>query len=140
MDKTLNKHETATDVYTVLANRLCFRAWVESQKFMAIQGTPDLETIQSFMHHFSDKELMQFTGLSDKFGKEIYEGDIIGDWFEVDGNMEQSRQTVYFDERLGGWMMDCSFNQDRTISVSLYAELADFNYEVLGNIYENIKS
>jgi uncharacterized phage protein (TIGR01671 family) len=119
---------------------LKFRAWDESQRYMAYQGTPDLETIQSFMHHFSDKELMQFTGLSDKFGKDIYEGDIIGDWFEVDGNMEQSRQTVYFDERLGGWMLDFSFNQDRTISVSLYAELADFNYEVLGNIYENIKS
>ena len=54
MDKTLNKHETATDIYTVLANRLCFRAWVESQKFMAIQGTPDLETLQSFMFHYAD--------------------------------------------------------------------------------------
>ena len=57
MDKTLNKHEAATDVYTVLANRLCFRAWVESQKFMAIQGTPDLETLQSFMFHYADEKI-----------------------------------------------------------------------------------
>lgn len=78
MDKTLNKHETATDVYTVLANRLCFRSWVESQKFMAIQGTPDLETLQSFMFHYADeKYLMQYTGLNDVSGNKIFECDII---------------------------------------------------------------
>jgi hypothetical protein len=45
-----------------------FRAWDESQNYMAYQGTPDLETIQSFMHHFGDKLLMQFTGIKDKNG------------------------------------------------------------------------
>lgn len=81
--------------------------------------------------------LIEQTPFTDKNGEEIYEGDIIGDWTEIDGKMQQSRLTVYFDEMLGQWMLDISFNQDLTSSCSLFSELKDFEYEVLGNIYEN---
>ena len=81
--------------------------------------------------------LIEQTPYTDKNGEEIYEGDIIGDWVEVDGKMEQSRLTVYFDEMLGQWMIDISFNQDFTTSCPLFSELKYFEYEVLGNIYEN---
>ena len=79
----------------------------------------------------------QFTGQYDKKLKEIYEDDIVGDWTNVDGIMEQSKQTVYFDELLGQWMLDNSLKQDKTISYSLFSELQDFEYEIIGNIYEN---
>ena len=81
--------------------------------------------------------LLEQTPFTDKNGEEIYEGDIIGDWVEVDGKMELSRLTVYFDEMLGQWMLDISFNQDLTSSYSLFSELKDFEYEIIGNIYEN---
>ena len=81
--------------------------------------------------------LLEKTPFTDKNGEEIYEGDVIGDWLEVDGKMEQSRCTVYFDEMLGQWMLDVSFNQGRTSTYSLSFELKHFEYEYVGNIYEN---
>ena len=83
------------------------------------------------------KNIRQFTGFKDKNEVEIYAGDIIGDWTDVDGKMEQSKQTVYFDEMLGGWMLDNSLKQDRSLCYSLHSELQDFEYEIIGNIYEN---
>lgn len=72
------KKETPTFCNVLLPNRLCFRAYIESQKYMAIQGTPDLETLQSFMFHYGDeKYLMQYTGLNDVTGKKIFDCDII---------------------------------------------------------------
>lgn len=92
-----------------------FRAWDESQKYMAYQGTPDLETLQSFMHHFGDQYLMQFTGLYDKNGNEIYEGDII--------KGETRNFTVKFEEGMF------------TTDVGKY--ILNGDYEIIGNIHQN---
>ena len=54
-----------------------FRAWNGAYNYMAYQGEPDLETIQSFMHHYADQHLMEATGVFDKKGKEMYELDIV---------------------------------------------------------------
>ncbi len=53
------------------------RAWDDSQNYMAYQGTPDLETIQSLIYHFGYKELMLYSGMNDVNGKPIFQDDLI---------------------------------------------------------------
>ena len=82
-------------------------------------------------------KVMQFTGFKLKNDVEIYDGYILGDWADVDGKMIQSRVPVFFDEITGQWMLDMSSMKDRSYSVSLFSDLQEYDYELLGNIYEN---
>jgi hypothetical protein len=100
-----------------------FRAWDEGQKYMAYQGIPDLETIQSFIYHFGDKPLMQYTGLKDKNGKEIYEGDILKTPYGKIG------EVAYHEERASFILHDPNH-----FNVQLFHE---FPVEIIGNVYEN---
>jgi uncharacterized phage protein (TIGR01671 family) len=72
-----------------------------------------------------DVELMQFTGLLDKNGKEIYEGDILENmnWREWNyKNGEKHRVVVK-------WTSGKKF--------SGFGIGEDTHYEIIGNIYEN---
>lgn len=121
--------ENATCDNNMLANRLLkFRAWVENQNYMAVQGTPDLETLSSFMHHYSDsKNLMQFTGSVDNKGKEIYEGDIVK---LSDAFFPRFRQIIF--DYYGSWYIG-----DLGISFGQIKANGFVDCEVIGNIFEN---
>ena len=116
---------------------LKFRAWDKSQKYMAYQGNPDLETLSSFMFHFGEDIVLQSTGFFDKNGKEIFEGDILSDWNAVDGNQVKSFLQVFWCNIDGAWKLDSSFNQDKSSGDLLSEEMMSFVYEISGNIYEN---
>ena len=105
-----------------------FRAWDESQKYMAKQGTHDLETIQSFFFHFGDCQLMQFTGLTDKNGVEIYEGDIV----KVD-IFTKNYCIVFGESKKWG----ASFQYKSDYSIYYLTENFAKDCVVVGNIYEN---
>lgn len=115
---------------------LKFRAWDKSQKYMAYQGSPDLETLSSFMFHFGEAIVLQSTGFLDKNENEIFEGDILSDWNEVDGKQIQSKLQVYWCEKTGAWKLDKTFNQDKSSGDLLSEELSDFAYEITGNVYQ----
>ncbi len=118
--------------------KIRFRAWDESQKYMAYQGTADIETLQSFIHHFGDKELMQSTNIFDINGIEIFEGDYLKS-FGKSGKF--SLHKVF---RVQGGLAiniyDSGFHEEnpRYVPVSMEKGIEYLSkYTVSGNIYEN---
>lgn len=87
--------------------------------------------------NFSDIDLMEYTGLKDKNGKEIYEGDICR-WRDLEtfNNeiLEDIFVVVWNDEKLAWYTQ----NEDGNFGYDLYEYTDDRDLGVIGNIYENI--
>lgn len=102
------------------------RVWDDKQKYMAVQGTPDLETLESLLHHFgSFSHRMLWTTLVSKDKEKIYVGDILE-------NPQGERGEVVFDN-------GCFALKAKKKNSDYYFPLSHgfcHNKKIIGNIYE----
>ena len=114
-----------------------FRAWDKETKTMIDVSLINFEEHsilggywefgQTESIKFDEIELMQSTGLKDKNGKEIFEGDIL---------KSNKYITSVFYER-GAYCVKFSRTPNTTVTMNVISFIEKYKTKIIGNIYEN---
>jgi uncharacterized phage protein (TIGR01671 family) len=106
-----------------------FRAWDVEKKCMILWDEIADDWGMAIFSYPKEILVMQLTGLFDKTGKEIWEGDVVNvrNWVRTDEILHIAQ--IVWDKQTAGWDFDPFFDVDQ------YDKFR--NLEVIGNIFEN---
>jgi uncharacterized phage protein (TIGR01671 family) len=117
--------------------KLKFRAWDKKEKKWICVGFHIIGEVTVFdmlgnrkLEDFNDIEITQFTGLLDKHGKEIYEGDIV----EGFGG---EKYKVVWEDNWSRFVFENFDEEDYSYDPADNENCSQHYLEVIGNIYEN---
>lgn len=112
-----------------------FRAWHSQSQGMVhwleLQSIAERAICHPLHGGHPHYELMQYTGLKDKNGKEIYEGDIIDVSMIFEGSTLPHIGKIVFDESFG------AFATENEGGITLLHHHALHTAKIIGNIHEN---
>lgn len=77
-------------------------------------------------------KLMQSTGLTDKNGKEVFEGDILS----VETDEENVKVSVFWDDKHALFMFESKKYNETEVLAELFEDNA-YSFEIIGNVHAN---
>ena len=109
-----------------------FRAWEESAKFMIndFEAKDCFQSVLTGENEYSyDYTIMQYTGLKDKNGNPVYEGDLLHN-----DDPEYGVGVIEFSSKYNGWILNDNYDETGADDLTV---ILNNDYKIIGNIYED---